>query len=203
MNSVAVATGFSSESQAAGTGAVSAINFSSRSAVQKAAGTVSPRAATSSAMRPGFVAPGIAATVAGWARENCSAAALTLTPCRAASALIRYTFDLNGQPWIAVGDSQDPAWRDTFVASCVAAGFTPDIGLNAADPLTALGLVASGLGLALVQRSMVRGTTQGIVVREIPWYGGSVQLWAAWHRVDLRPVVASFRETVLGEPGAD
>ncbi|MFH0172633.1 LysR substrate-binding domain-containing protein [Streptomyces cacaoi] len=109
---------------------------------------------------------------------------------------------LDGQPWIAVGDSQDPAWRDTFVASCVASGFTPDIRLDAADPLTALGLVASGLGLALIQKSMMRGTTDGVAVRELPWYGASVQLWAAWHRVDLRPVVTAFRETVLTGRGA-
>ncbi|MER5200606.1 LysR substrate-binding domain-containing protein [Streptomyces sp. NPDC002755] len=108
---------------------------------------------------------------------------------------------LDGQPWIAVGDPQDPARRDTFVASCVASGFTPDIRLDAADPLTALGLVASGLGLALIQKSMVRGTTDGVVVRELPWYGRSVQLWAAWHRVDLRPVVSAFRETVLAGRG--
>ncbi|MET8133001.1 LysR substrate-binding domain-containing protein [Streptomyces sp. NPDC005251] len=106
---------------------------------------------------------------------------------------------LDGQPWIAVGDAQDPVWRDTFVASCVASGFTPDIRLDAADPLTALGLVASGLGLALIQKSMLRGTSEGVAVRELPWYEGSVQLWAAWHRVDLRPVVAAFRETVLAD----
>ncbi|WRZ88445.1 LysR substrate-binding domain-containing protein [Streptomyces sp. NBC_01007] len=106
---------------------------------------------------------------------------------------------LAGQPWIAVGDARDPAWRDTFVASCVASGFTPDIRLDAADPLTALGLVASGLGLALIQKSMLRGTSEGVAVRELPWYEGSVQLWAAWHRVDLRPVVAAFRETVLAD----
>lgn len=109
---------------------------------------------------------------------------------------------LDGQPWIAVGDAQDPALRDTFVASCVASGFTPDIRLDAADPLTALGLVASGLGLALIQRSMVRGTSDGVAVRELPWYEGSVQLWAAWHRIDLRPVVAAFRETVLADRAA-
>ncbi|WP_406376185.1 LysR substrate-binding domain-containing protein [Streptomyces sp. NBC_00647] len=107
--------------------------------------------------------------------------------------------DLDGQPWIAVGDARDPAWRDTFVASCVASGFTPDIRLDAADPLTALGLVASGLGLALIQKSMVRGTSDGVAVRELPWYEGSVQLWASWHRIDLRPVVAAFRETVLAD----
>ncbi|MET7505051.1 LysR substrate-binding domain-containing protein [Streptomyces microflavus] len=105
--------------------------------------------------------------------------------------------DLDGQPWIAVESSRDPAWRDTFVASCVALGFTPDITLDAAEPLTALGLVASAFGLALVQRSMVRGTAPGVAVRELPWHDGSARLWAAWHRTDLRPVVGEFRATVL------
>jgi DNA-binding transcriptional LysR family regulator len=109
--------------------------------------------------------------------------------------------DLDGQPWIAVENAQDPAWRDTFVASCTAAGFTPDIRLDAAEPLTALGLVASGLGLALVQKSMARATTE-IAVRELAWNDNCVQLWAAWHGVDLRPLVASFRATVLRTSGA-
>ncbi|NIY63651.1 hypothetical protein [Streptomyces malaysiensis] len=29
------------------------------------------------------------------------------------------------------------------------------------------------------------------------WYEASVRLWAVWHHVDLRPLVAAFRETVL------
>ncbi|MEU0845253.1 LysR substrate-binding domain-containing protein [Streptomyces sp. NPDC005962] len=105
--------------------------------------------------------------------------------------------DLDGQPWIAVEEAGDPAWRDTFIAACAASGFTPDIRLDAAEPLTALGLVASGLGLALVQRSMVRGATDAVAVRALPWHEASVQLWAVWHHTDLRPIVASFRETVL------
>ncbi|MGQ5580822.1 LysR substrate-binding domain-containing protein [Streptomyces sp. ECR3.8] len=109
--------------------------------------------------------------------------------------------DLDGQPWIAVESAQDPAWRDTFVASCTAAGFTPDIRFDAAEPLTALGLVAAGLGLALVQKSMVRATTEEVAVRELPWNETSVQLWAAWHRVDLRALVTSFRTTVLRTSG--
>ncbi|MGK3107040.1 LysR substrate-binding domain-containing protein [Streptomyces sp. WAC05858] len=113
--------------------------------------------------------------------------------------------DLDGRPWIAVEEPGDPVWRDTFVAACVASGFTPDIRLDAADPLTALGLVASGLGPALGQKSMVRGATDAVAVRTLPWHEASVHLWAVWHHVDLRPVVASFRETVLSderEPGA-
>ncbi|WP_351231562.1 LysR substrate-binding domain-containing protein [Streptomyces sp. NPDC002133] len=105
--------------------------------------------------------------------------------------------DLDGQPWIAIENPQDPAWRDAFIASCTAAGFTPDIRLEATEPLIALGLVASGLGIALVQKSMIRATTEDVAVRELDWHDRSVQLWAAWHRIDLRPVVASFRTTVL------
>ncbi|MFD6433389.1 LysR substrate-binding domain-containing protein [Streptomyces venezuelae] len=110
--------------------------------------------------------------------------------------------DLDGLPWIAVEDGQDHVWRDDFVAACAAAGFAPDIRFEAPEPLTALGLVASGLGLAFVQKSMVRGRTEGVTVRELPWFRRSVRLWAVWHRIDLRPVVAAFRETVLAS-GAD
>ncbi|MER6112057.1 LysR substrate-binding domain-containing protein [Streptomyces hirsutus] len=105
--------------------------------------------------------------------------------------------DLDAQPWVALEDSQDLTWRDDFVASCAAVGFTPDIRLEAPDPLTALGLVASGLGMAFVQKSMLRGRIPGVTVRDLPWFQRSVRLWAAWHRIDLRPVVASFRSTVL------
>ncbi|MBG7699371.1 MULTISPECIES: LysR substrate-binding domain-containing protein [Streptomyces] len=109
--------------------------------------------------------------------------------------------DLDGQPWIAVADSQHPAWRDVFIAACAASGFTPDVRLDAAEPQTALGLVASGLGLALIQKSMLRGAGESITVRELPWHEASVRLWAAWHRTDLRPVVPSFRELVLAGAG--
>ncbi|MGW7256447.1 LysR substrate-binding domain-containing protein [Streptomyces sp. NPDC054834] len=105
--------------------------------------------------------------------------------------------DLDAQPWIAIENSQDLVWRDGFVAACAATGFTPDIRFEAPEPLTALGLVASGLGTAFVQKSMLHGRTSGVTVRPLPWFENSVRLWAVWHQIDLRPVVASFRATVL------
>ena len=105
--------------------------------------------------------------------------------------------DLEQQPWIAIENTQIPDWRDAFLSGTARAGFTPKVTLEAAEPLSALGLVASGLGLALVQRSMARGAQDGVVIRELPWYEQSVPLWAAWHRIDLRPLVTAFRETVL------
>lgn len=105
--------------------------------------------------------------------------------------------DLHQKPWVAVENTQHPGWRDSFLASCVRAGFTPDIRLETTEPMTALGLVASGLGAAMVQKSALRASQEGVEVRELPWYDTSVRLWAVWHHVDLRPLVATFRQTVL------
>ncbi|MEV0494316.1 LysR substrate-binding domain-containing protein [Streptomyces atratus] len=99
--------------------------------------------------------------------------------------------------------SQAPVWREAFVASCVTFGFTPEVRPRAAVPLTALGLVTSGLEAAPLQRSEFRGRIAGVVARDLPWFAASVQLWAAWHRGEPRPMVADFRQTVLGEYDAE
>ncbi|GGT01639.1 hypothetical protein GCM10010254_22420 [Streptomyces chromofuscus] len=46
---------------------------------------------------------------------------------------------------------------------------------------------------------MTRATAEDVAVRELLRH--VVQLWAAWHRVDLRPLVAEFRATILGMSG--
>lgn len=57
---------------------------------------------------------------------------------------------LANQQWIAVIHNDDVHSRDGFVETCVKAGFNHDICLEAGEPLTALGLVAAGLGLSLL-----------------------------------------------------
>jgi DNA-binding transcriptional LysR family regulator len=80
---------------------------------------------------------------------------------------------------------------------CVRSGFTPHIKMEASEPVTALSLVAAGLGVAMVQQGLRhpgaagRGAARAAVVR-LPR-----ALWAAWHRINLRPLVATFRETLL------
>ncbi|MBA8826334.1 DNA-binding transcriptional LysR family regulator [Saccharopolyspora lacisalsi] len=105
--------------------------------------------------------------------------------------------DLDGQAWIRVGDTGSSDTSGDLLTSCVEAGFTPDIRMTAPEPLAALGLVASGLGMALIQRSMLRGTPAEVVLRDLPWYTSSVRLWGAWHHVDLRPLVTEFRHLLL------
>lgn len=59
--------------------------------------------------------------------------------------------------------------------------------------------------MAMIQKSMTRGATEDVVLRQLPWFTSSVRLWAAWHKIDLRPLVAGFRQTLFdslpAEPG--
>ena len=44
---------------------------------------------------------------------------------------------------------------------------------------------------------MVPEHRTGITIHELPWLHHSVQLWATWHHIDLRPLVTTFRNTIL------
>ncbi|MCK9927399.1 LysR substrate-binding domain-containing protein, partial [Frankia sp. Mgl5] len=73
-----------------------------------------------------------------------------------------------------------------FVAACAKAGFSPDISVEATPPLAALGLVAAGLGVTMIQQSLRHQVPEGVVLRELPWFSYRTPLWAAWHKVNLR-----------------
>ncbi|WP_166220110.1 LysR substrate-binding domain-containing protein [Pseudomonas atagonensis] len=105
--------------------------------------------------------------------------------------------DLADQEWIGVQPRQDAG--DAFVSACIRAGFTPDVRMQASEPFTALGLVASGLGIAMIQKGLSRNAPPGVVLREVPWLAFTTPLWAAWHRINLRPLVETFRK-VLTDP---
>ena len=105
--------------------------------------------------------------------------------------------DLAGLEWIAVRHKESMLSRDEFVAACAVAGFTPNIKMEATEPLTALGLVAAGLGVAAIQQSLRHQAPAGVVLLELPWFAYRTPLWLVWHRVNLRPLVGIFRETLL------
>jgi DNA-binding transcriptional LysR family regulator len=110
--------------------------------------------------------------------------------------------DLADQEWIGVQPRQDAG--DEFVSACIRAGFTPDVRMQATEPFTALGLVASGLGIAMIQKGLSHNAPPGVVLRELPWLTLTTPLWAAWHRVNLRPLVETFRKVLTdGKISAD
>ncbi|MFY1666632.1 LysR substrate-binding domain-containing protein [Pseudomonas sp. Pseu.R1] len=110
--------------------------------------------------------------------------------------------ELEDLDWIGVKSSQGQNHHDDFVAACIRAGFTPQIRLEAAEPYTALGLVAAGLGIAMTQKSLNQAAYPGVVFRELPWLTFTLPLWAAWHRVTLRPLVETFRLILTGHDTA-
>lgn len=105
--------------------------------------------------------------------------------------------DLADQEWIGVQPRQDA--NDEFVSACIRAGFTPDVRMQATEPFTALGLVASGLGIAMIQKGLSHNAPPGVVLRELPWLRLTTPLWAAWHRINLRPLVETFRKVLTDD----
>ncbi|CAN7449223.1 LysR substrate-binding domain-containing protein [Mesorhizobium amorphae] len=105
---------------------------------------------------------------------------------------------LDGRTWITVVRQPDDTNRDQFLAACAKAGFMPEIAYETADPLTSLGLVSAGLGLATVQASLQSAAPPGIVFRDLPWFERTVSIHLAWRRQDKRAVIADLRKAVWG-----
>jgi DNA-binding transcriptional LysR family regulator len=79
--------------------------------------------------------------------------------------------DLHEQEWIITGGQPDQVnKRDDFIARCADAGFTPRLSLEATDPLSVLGLVSAGLGLAMVQSSLAASAGPTVVLRQLDWF---------------------------------
>jgi len=66
------------------------------------------------------------------------------------------------EPFIVFGRLEGPGLYDATVRSCVSAGFTPRITQEAPRITSTLGLVAAGLGVALVPESMQRLRMDGV-----------------------------------------
>jgi DNA-binding transcriptional LysR family regulator len=111
--------------------------------------------------------------------------------------------DLAAQKWIGVMHKESALKHDNFMAACARAGFVPDITMQATEPLAALGLVAAGLGMTMIQHSLRHQAPAGVVLHELSWFTYRTPLWAAWHKVNLRPLVEGFRKILLdaGEVG--
>jgi DNA-binding transcriptional LysR family regulator len=109
--------------------------------------------------------------------------------------------DLQAAQWISVASGlvtqRVPAHEEGFVAACMKAGFSPDIHLEVTEPMTALRLVGAGLGIAMLQKNLRASAPNNVVLREVPWMQYTTPVWAAWHRINLRPLVAMAKEVLL------
>jgi DNA-binding transcriptional LysR family regulator len=75
--------------------------------------------------------------------------------------------DLDGADWIVLAPK--PGKHERFIGACGRAGFVPTVRFDAGDQSTVLGLVAAGMGLALLPKSAERVLPVGVTLRELPW----------------------------------
>lgn len=98
---------------------------------------------------------------------------------------------LAGDPFILFGPPGTSIYDET-IAACQRAGFSPRVGQQAPRITTTLGLVAAGLGIALVPQSMQIMRMDGVVYRRLNGVRPSAFLGLASRQIDPSPVVRQF-----------
>ena len=87
-----------------------------------------------------------------------------------------------------------PALHDAILACFRAAGITPQIGQEAIQMQTIVGLVSAGMGLALVPQSVCNLMRPGVEYRALRDPTPQVETGLAWRRDNASPVLQGFLE---------
>lgn len=111
---------------------------------------------------------------------------------------------LAGREVLRLEDLREEAWVQTSAASpcarhvvrsCHAAGFEPRVSFESDDYLTVQGLVASGVGVALIPRLALSETREDIVIRRLSPSSPARRVFAATPRAAaVTPAVATMLE---------
>lgn len=105
--------------------------------------------------------------------------------------------DFAAETFIAFGRVEGPGMFDATLAACLKAGFTPRLGQEAPRITSTLGLVAAGLGVALVPASMRRVQMDGVAYCElVPAERPTVPLHLAVRRGAGSAVLRNFVDFV-------
>ena len=98
---------------------------------------------------------------------------------------------LASDPFILIGPP-GTGLHDETVAACRGAGFVPRLGQSAPRITSTLGLVAAGLGIALVPSTMQSVRMDGVVYRRLQGAAPKAFLGLATRKADPSPVVKQF-----------
>lgn len=97
-----------------------------------------------------------------------------------------------GAPMILFPRRASPAYHDRLVAICRAAGFAPTVGYEVERYTTILGLIASGIGVALVPRGNRNLSREGVVYRPLAGTTARAAVVAAWRGDGSLGTLGSF-----------
>ncbi len=100
--------------------------------------------------------------------------------------------ELAGEPFVFFPRHRSALAYDEFIASCRVAGFSPAI-VQEASGISALGLVAAGLGVTVVAASYQALSLAG--VRYVPVVGHQLALQVAWAADNTNTALPGFLDT--------
>ncbi|HEY7142980.1 MAG TPA: LysR substrate-binding domain-containing protein [Streptosporangiaceae bacterium] len=100
--------------------------------------------------------------------------------------------ELAGEPFVFFPRHRSVLAYDEFIASCRAAGFSPAI-VQEASGISALGLVAAGLGVSVLAASYQALSVSG--VRFVPVAGHQLALQAGWAADNTNTALPGFLDT--------
>jgi len=111
-------------------------------------------------------------------------------------ASLRMT-DLAHENFIVFVRAAGTGIHDQLLAMCRHAGFEPRIAQEAGESSTMIGLVAAGLGVAVLPRSMRQVQVEGVAYVSIDTPDAASALYLAHRREDTSPLVKAFTKLVL------
>lgn len=107
--------------------------------------------------------------------------------------------DLAAEPFILPARYRMPGLRGRVLEACQAAGFEPEAVQKEVWLMqTIVGLVAGGMGVALVPASLRNLNRTGVVYKTVRGLDPTVEMGVVWRRGEGSPVVRSFLEVVEG-----
>lgn len=107
---------------------------------------------------------------------------------------------LANESWVLFPGGEGPGLYATILRACAEAGFSPRVGQRAVQMETIVGLVAAGLGVALVPELFRSSNRDGVVFRDLAGAGTPVpySVGLAWQNERSSAVLSSFLQSMSG-----
>ncbi len=100
--------------------------------------------------------------------------------------------DLRHESFVAYGRRWAPGFFDSIVRFCAEAGFTPNIVQETGEMYTAVALVAAGVGIAILPRSIALAQRAKVVCKSLPIPFGVSEIAVATLKNRDTPLLRSF-----------
>jgi DNA-binding transcriptional LysR family regulator len=107
-----------------------------------------------------------------------------------------YLADLADEPFIMMSQHSNRVLYDRLLAACVAGGLVPRQVHEANNEYVIINLVAAGVGLAFLNRSLGALPSQEVILRQVEDLSLPVSLELVWRHDNRSAAVARFVETV-------